>query len=461
MHIHLLHGRGRPRCVYGGELHRRDREVRRWFLSHPDRFLLVDKAEDIARAKQAGKLGVCLNFQGSLQYQRNLHLVEVYKRLGVHHALLTYNNKNLVGDGCHERTDAGLSSFGLALIAEMNRVGVLVDVTHAGHATALEAIEASSAPVIMSHSLLHHLDHERNVPDDQMIAAAKKGGVIGMNGLGIFMSADGMDISAERLFAFLDYSVQLVGARHVGFGLDYIMYPAHAQKGVVATTGTSYKKDAGYHNAVHLFAAPSIIAELVEMMLRHQSPRPTFARFWATTGYAYFARCAGESEPFCMTTAASEVLILSGRDVRSALSIEDCIEIIDRTMRSVSSGGAQLPLRTVMKLPGSGNLFAAMPGFIEGPSGALGAKLVAVYPENPRQGRSSHLGVIVLFDPQTGAPAALVDATEVTAIRTAAASAVATRALANPGAGAARHPRNRRAGPRALARWPPYADYDA
>jgi membrane dipeptidase len=103
-----------------------------------------------------------------------------------------------------------------------------------------------------------------------MIAAARKGGVIGMNGLGIFMSADGMDISPERLFAFLDYSVQLVGARHVGFGLDYIMHTGNAQKGVVATTGTSYKKGAGYHNAVHLFAAPSIIAEVVEIMLRHQ-----------------------------------------------------------------------------------------------------------------------------------------------------------------------------------------------
>lgn len=130
---------------------------------------------------------------------------------------------------------------------------------------------------------------------------------------------------------------------------------------------------------------------------------------------------------------ASDVLILSGNDVRALLSMKDCIEIIDRTMRSISRGGVQLPLRTVMKLPFDGNLFASMPGFID-EAQILGAKLIAVYPANPGRGRSSHMGVIVLFDPHTGAPAAFVDAAEVTAIRTAAASAVATRALANPDA---------------------------
>jgi ornithine cyclodeaminase/alanine dehydrogenase-like protein (mu-crystallin family) len=127
------------------------------------------------------------------------------------------------------------------------------------------------------------------------------------------------------------------------------------------------------------------------------------------------------------------VLILSARDVRTSLTMNDCIEIIDRTMRTVSRGGAQLPLRTVLKLPFDGNVFASMPGFIDEPR-ALGAKLIAVYPGNPSRGRSSHMGVIVLFDPETGAPAAFIDAAEVTAIRTAAASAVATRALARPDA---------------------------
>jgi membrane dipeptidase len=243
--------------------------ARHWLQARPDRFMLIDKAADIFEAKRTGRVGICLNFQGSLQYQRNIKLVEIYKRLGVHHALLTYNNKNLVGDGCHERTDAGLSSFGLELIQEMNRVGVIVDVTHAGYTTAMEAIEASTAPVIMSHSSPRAIfDHARNVPDDQIKAVADKGGVIGMQGVGIFLSAAGDDISAERIFAFLDYTVQMVGADHVGFGLDYIMHPENAVKNVVAKTGVSYK-GAGYSNPVHYFTPPTRLPELTELMLWH------------------------------------------------------------------------------------------------------------------------------------------------------------------------------------------------
>jgi len=241
---------------------------RHWLLAHPNRFTLVEKAADIRNAKVTGKLAVCLNIQGTLPYQRNLKLVEVYRRLGVLHALVTYNEKNLLGDGCHERTDCGLSRFGLGLVAEMNRVGVLVDVTHAGHRTAMETIAASEAPVIMSHSSPRAIfDHERNVPDDLIVAMAQKGGVIGIQGVGIFMSAEGSDISAQRLFAFLDYSVQLVGANHVGFGLDYIMHPQNAQK-LVAQSGSSYARGGGYYNAVHYFSPPEIIVEVVGLMLR-------------------------------------------------------------------------------------------------------------------------------------------------------------------------------------------------
>ncbi|KQX22651.1 MULTISPECIES: membrane dipeptidase [unclassified Sphingomonas] len=243
-------------------------KARHWLLARPDRFLLVETADDIFRAKREGKVGIVLNFQGTLQYQRDLRLVEAFKRLGVHHSLLTYNQKNLVGDGCHERTDAGLSSYGIALIQEMNRVGVLVDITHAGYRTAMEAIEVSSAPVIMSHCSPRAIfDHQRNVPDDQIVAMAKTGGVIGIHGVGIFMSADGSDISPQRLFEFLDHTVQLVGPDHVGFGLDYIMHTANARKAVVGKTGESYKRDSGYHNDEYFFAPPSIMRDVADVML--------------------------------------------------------------------------------------------------------------------------------------------------------------------------------------------------
>lgn len=122
------------------------------------------------------------------------------------------------------------------------------------------------------------------------------------------------------------------------------------------------------------------------------------------------------------------LLIVSGADVCRALPMLDCIEAVDRAMRALSRGDARIPLRTVMGVPGGQNLFAVMPGYVADPRG-LGAKILALYPENPARGLSSHIGLVVLFDAETGLPVAVMDAAEITAIRTAAASAVATRAL--------------------------------
>lgn len=130
------------------------------------------------------------------------------------------------------------------------------------------------------------------------------------------------------------------------------------------------------------------------------------------------------------TVAAPEgLLVISGADVRRALPMSDCIEAVDRAMQTFSAGGADVPLRTIMELPGGRTFFGVMPGYLDDPRG-LGAKLITVYPDNPARGLSSHVGLVVLFDSQIGFPLAVMNATEVTAIRTAAASAVATRALA-------------------------------
>jgi alanine dehydrogenase len=128
-------------------------------------------------------------------------------------------------------------------------------------------------------------------------------------------------------------------------------------------------------------------------------------------------------------SAPKGLLIVSGADVRRALPMSECIEAVARAMRALSKGGADVPLRTVMQLPGGRNFFGVMPGYLEDPRG-LGAKMITVYPDNVKRGLPSHLGLVVLFDAQIGFPLAVMDAAEITAIRTAAASAVATRALA-------------------------------
>ncbi|HTT00573.1 MAG TPA: ornithine cyclodeaminase family protein [Steroidobacteraceae bacterium] len=128
------------------------------------------------------------------------------------------------------------------------------------------------------------------------------------------------------------------------------------------------------------------------------------------------------------SSSQRSLLVVGPAEVHHALPMADCIELMAQTMASVSRGDALIPLRTVMPLPG-GNLFGAMPGHLARPQ-ALGAKLICIFPDNAHRGLPSHCGLVVVFDPETGLPRAVIDAAAVTAVRTAAASGVATRALA-------------------------------
>jgi ornithine cyclodeaminase len=121
------------------------------------------------------------------------------------------------------------------------------------------------------------------------------------------------------------------------------------------------------------------------------------------------------------------MLQISSEDIRAALPVRDSIEVIEKAMRAVSDGLADMPLRWMMPL-GGGNAMGVMPGALSQPA-VHGMKLISLYPDNPRRGLSSHQGVMLLFDTESGAPLAALDAAELTALRTAAASAAATRAL--------------------------------
>jgi ornithine cyclodeaminase/alanine dehydrogenase-like protein (mu-crystallin family) len=127
-------------------------------------------------------------------------------------------------------------------------------------------------------------------------------------------------------------------------------------------------------------------------------------------------------------SASVDVLVISGAEVRRLLPMIDCIPLIESAMRTVSQGGAQLPLRIGVSPIGTQNKMMVMPGYLDEPA-SMGAKVIAVYPGNARRGLSSHMGVVVLFDVQDGVPLAVIDAASITGMRTAAATAVATRAL--------------------------------
>lgn len=233
------------------------------YARHGDQYVLVETVDDILRAKREGKLAIGFNFQGTNGLAGHLDMLALYYKLGVRSVLLAYNQKNLVGDGCHERTDAGLSRFGVSLIREMNRVGMLVDCSHTGYRTSMEAIETSSAPVICSHSNAKALlPHDRNIPDDLIRACAGSGGVIGMNGMGIYIAEN--DASTAALVRHIDYMADLVGPQHIGLGLDFVFYEQNFYARVRANPNR-YPPDK--YPIPQQFFKPEQLPELTEMLL--------------------------------------------------------------------------------------------------------------------------------------------------------------------------------------------------
>ncbi len=186
-----------------------------------DDLILATTAADIEEAKRTGRVAIAMQFQGGTPLEYDVNLVEAYYRLGVRVIQLTYNERNPLGDGCTERTDSGLSDLGLQVIAEMNRLGVLIDLSHVGYRTSMEAIEASSAPVVFSHSNARAVcDSPRNLTDEQIRALARRGGVVGVNAFPAFVSKVPAP-SVEHLLDHIDYMVLLGGDDHVGLGFDF------------------------------------------------------------------------------------------------------------------------------------------------------------------------------------------------------------------------------------------------
>src|SRR5690242_6273405 len=200
-------------------------QYRHWIRTHPDLFVQVETVDDVHRARREGKLAVAFDLEGMNALNGDIGMVDLYYRLGVRQMLFAYNRNNLAGGGCHDQ-DIGLTDFGRAVVREMNRVGMVVDCSHCAYKTSMQAIEASRSPVIFSHANARKLcDHERNIRDDQIKACAATGGVIGVTGVGIFLGPKGPTV--EHLVEHIDHMVELVGADHVGFGMDSVL---HAHK---------------------------------------------------------------------------------------------------------------------------------------------------------------------------------------------------------------------------------------
>ena len=192
---------------------------RSYITSHSESYILALTVKDILEAKEAGKLAIAFDLEGSEPLLGNLNMISFYYDLGVRQMLLAYNKDNRASGGCMEG-NIGLTDFGRDVIREMNRVGMVVDVSHMGYQATMEAFETSIKPVIFSHSNPNGLrEHARNISDEQIKACAKTGGVIGINGIGDFLGGTSSQLIVENI----EYVMNLVGPEHVGVGLDYVV----------------------------------------------------------------------------------------------------------------------------------------------------------------------------------------------------------------------------------------------
>ncbi len=182
------------------------------------------RPDDIVAAKKQGKR--CLYFSANgvplaqqwVSVEEELRYVRVFFELGIRMMHLTYNRRNMLADGAAEPADAGLSDFGRAAIAELNRVGVIVDVAHSGWRSSLEAAKVSSKPVVASHTTVAALHrHIRAKPDNVIRAIADTGGYVGICCVPAFLGGSG-DITA--MLDHIDYVVKRFGADHVAIGTD-------------------------------------------------------------------------------------------------------------------------------------------------------------------------------------------------------------------------------------------------
>ena len=192
---------------------------RRWVLDNDDRFVLVNDSRDIERARRDDKLALSFDIEGMNALNGDINMISAYHALGVRQMLFAYNLNNAAAGGCHD-DDSGLTDFGRQVVREMNRVGMIVDCSHAGHQTTLDIMLESNGPVVFSHSNPRTLwDHQRNISDQQIRACAATGGVIGLNGMGIFLGDN--DVSVAAMLRHVRYVCDLVGSEHIGIGFDY------------------------------------------------------------------------------------------------------------------------------------------------------------------------------------------------------------------------------------------------
>ena len=211
---------------------------------HSDWLTRIDSPQSFASLKKSGKKGILLGLQNS-EHFRTPADVDLFYSVGQRVSLLTYNSRNLIGTGSTERTDSGISDFGVAVIERMNKLGMAVDVAHCGEMTSIDACTVSTQPVLITHANCKALDpHPRCKSDEAIKKMAATGGVMGITGVRMFVTAQ-EPTTIEDVLNHYDHVAKLVGVEHVGVGSDIDLYgydalPDPMRKALHASYKASY-----------------------------------------------------------------------------------------------------------------------------------------------------------------------------------------------------------------------------
>jgi len=191
----------------------------RWFGEHSDLIRRVLTVDDVYAAKAEGRVGVILGWQNTSPIEDDLRRLALFHGLGLRVVQLAYNTQNFVGTGCYESRDSGLSDFGREVVAELNRLGIVIDLSHVGPLTTREAVLASELPVSFTHVCPAALKpHPRNKGDDELRLVAERGGMIGVTPFPWFLREPTLDAYLDAV----EHMIGVAGEEHVGIGTDFM-----------------------------------------------------------------------------------------------------------------------------------------------------------------------------------------------------------------------------------------------
>ncbi|MEQ8818360.1 MAG: membrane dipeptidase [Thalassobaculum sp.] len=244
--------------------------------------------DGIGAARADGRLSVSFHFQTATPFLGDLDLVDAFFAAGIRRAILAYNAANAFADGCHEPRNAGLSAAGRRLVERMDAVGMRVDISHCGERTSMDVLAMDlRRPPLFSHSNARALfEHERNITDGQIRAAADRDGYVGINGVGFFLGAEGDRIPTE-MARHIAHVAGIAGAGRVGLGVDF-MYLEGSDFGFFHRSRATWPR--GYPPPPWSFLQPEQLGDLVSAL---EAVGFVEAEIVGILGGNYLARVAG------------------------------------------------------------------------------------------------------------------------------------------------------------------------